>query len=73
MVVDNKVDFGNNRNMVIASVILVMGIGGAKIRFTEHLSIAGMALAAIVGVTLNLILPGRDKILVNLRYRRLNK
>ena len=29
MVVDNKVDFGNNRNMVIASVILVVGIGGA--------------------------------------------
>lgn len=61
MVVDNKVDFGKNRNMVIASVILVVGIGGAAIRFSETFSIEGMALAAIVGVILNLILPGRDK------------
>ncbi|AWE06602.1 uracil permease [Lysinibacillus sp. 2017] len=60
MFVDNKVDFGNNRNMVIASVILVIGIGGAKIEFGT-LVISGMALAAIIGVALNLILPGRDK------------
>lgn len=61
MVVENKVDFGQNRNMVIASVILVVGIGGAAIRFTEAFAIEGMALAAIVGVILNLILPGREK------------
>lgn len=61
MVVDSKVDFGNNRNMVIASVILVVGIGGAALRFTENFTIEGMALAAIVGVVLNLILPGREK------------
>ena len=60
MFVDNKVDFGNNRNMVIASVILVIGIGGAKIEFGS-LVVSGMALAAIIGVLLNLILPGRDK------------
>jgi len=61
MIVDNKVDFGKNRNMVIASVILVVGIGGAAIRISEAFSIEGMALAAIIGVILNLILPGRDK------------
>ncbi|MFC5541318.1 MAG: solute carrier family 23 protein [Bacilli bacterium] len=61
MIVDNKVDFGKNRNMVIASVILVVGIGGAAIRFSETFSIEGMALAAIIGVILNLVLPGRDK------------
>lgn len=61
MLVENKVDFGNNRNMVIASVILVIGIGGAAIRFNESFAIEGMALASIIGVLLNLILPGRDK------------
>ncbi|SOC35387.1 uracil-xanthine permease family protein [Ureibacillus acetophenoni] len=61
MLVENNIDFGNNRNMVIASVILVIGIGGAVLRFTETFAIEGMALAAIVGVVLNLVLPGRDK------------
>ena len=60
MFVENKVDFGNNRNMVIASVILVIGIGGAKISI-ESFELTGMALAAIVGVVLNLVLPGRVK------------
>lgn len=61
MLVDNGIDFGNNRNLVIASVILVIGIGGAKIEFSEAFSVEGMALAAIIGVLLNLILPGRNK------------
>ncbi|MEK4083483.1 solute carrier family 23 protein [Psychrobacillus sp. FSL K6-1415] len=61
MLVDAKVDFGNSRNLVIASVILVIGIGGAKFIVTEALSIEGMALAAIIGVILNLILPGRKQ------------
>ena len=60
MFVESRVDFGNNRNMVIASVILVIGIGGAKIEYGSFL-ISGMALAAIVGVLLNLILPGGNK------------
>ena len=37
MLVDAKVDFGNSRNLVIASVILVIGIGGAKLVVTESL------------------------------------
>ena len=61
MLVDAKVDFGDSRNMVIASVILVIGIGGAKFVVNEAFSIEGMALAAIIGVILNLILPGRKK------------
>lgn len=66
MLVENKIDFGNNRNMVIASVILVVGIGGAALRFNESFAIEGMALAAIVGVILNLVLPGREKEVNNL-------
>ncbi len=62
MFVESRVDFGNNRNMVIASVILVIGIGNAKIAVESiNLEVSGMALAAIVGVLLNLILPGSDK------------
>ncbi|QUW21816.1 uracil permease [Sporosarcina sp. Marseille-Q4063] len=59
MLVDHKVDFGNQRNLVISSVILVIGIGGATIKFSETFEIEGMALAAIVGVLLNLLLPGK--------------
>lgn len=61
MLVDNQVDLGDKRNLIISSVILVLGIGGAYIQVTEELQIAGMALSAIVGVFLNLILPGKEK------------
>ncbi len=62
MLVDSKVDFGNNRNLVISSVILVIGIGGAFIKVSDQFQIQGMALAAIIGVLLNLILPGRETV-----------
>ncbi len=61
MLIDNQVDFGEKRNLIIASVILVLGVGGAFIQVTDEVQIAGMALAAIVGVLLNLILPGKEK------------
>ncbi|UOQ93105.1 NCS2 family nucleobase:cation symporter [Halobacillus shinanisalinarum] len=61
MLIDNQVDFGEKRNLIIASVILVLGVGGAFIQVTDDVQIAGMALAAIVGVLLNLILPGKEK------------
>ncbi len=61
MLVESNIDFGNSRNMVISSVILVIGIGGAALRLSETFVIEGMALAAIVGVLLNFLLPGRDK------------
>lgn len=59
MLIDHHVDFDNQRNLVIASIILVIGIGGATIKFSPTFEVGGMALAAIVGVLLNLILPGR--------------
>ncbi|MDQ0217152.1 uracil permease [Peribacillus cavernae] len=61
MLIDNNVDFGNNRNLIIASVILVIGVGGAFVKLSDTVSLSGMALAAIIGVLLNLILPGREK------------
>jgi uracil permease len=61
MLVDSKIDFGSNRNLVISSVILVIGIGGAFIKISDQFQIQGMALAAICGIILNLALPGRPE------------
>ena len=60
MLVENKVDFARKRNLVIASVILVIGIGGAAIHVGESFSLEGMALASIIGVVLNQIIPGKQ-------------
>lgn len=60
MLVENKVDFARKRNLIIASVILVIGIGGAAIHIGKVLSLEGMALASIIGVVLNQILPGKQ-------------
>ncbi len=73
MLVDNHVDFGNSRNLVIASVILVIGIGGAKFIVTESLSLEGMALAAIIGVVLNAILPGKKEADIPVPYKQNNQ
>ena len=54
--VESGIDFGNKRNLIISSVILVLGIGGAKLQLGQIL-LEGMALAAIVGILLNLVLP----------------
>ncbi|MFC0014277.1 MULTISPECIES: uracil-xanthine permease family protein [Allobacillus] len=62
MLIDNQIDLGKKRNLIISSVILVIGVGGAFIQINENVQIAGMALAAIIGVILNLILPGRDEV-----------
>ncbi|WP_223700297.1 uracil-xanthine permease family protein [Sutcliffiella deserti] len=60
MLIDNKVDLGNKRNLIISSVIAVVGVGGAFIQVNDDLQIAGMALAAILGIFLNLVLPGKE-------------
>ena len=54
--VKNNVDLGNTRNLVIASLILTLGIGGAEMTFGS-ITIGGIGLAAVVGVILNLIIP----------------
>jgi uracil permease len=66
MLVDSRIDFGDKRNLVISSVILVIGIGGAVLKITDSFQIQGMALAAICGVILNLILPGRPEVQENM-------
>lgn len=54
--IKNKVDMGDTRNLVIASLILTLGIGGAELTFGDF-TIGGIGLAALVGVILNLIIP----------------
>ena len=54
--VKNQVDLGNTRNLVIASLILTLGIGGAELTFGSF-TIGGIGLAALAGVILNLIIP----------------
>ena len=55
----NKVNFEELRNVVIASAMLVIGLGTSVT--TSSLPITGMSLAALVGIILNLILPNKEK------------
>lgn len=56
--VKNRIDLGNTRNLVIASLILTTGIGGAEMSI-GNITIGGIGLAALVGVVLNLIIPNK--------------
>ncbi len=61
-VVESGVNYGEKRHLTISSVILVVGIGGGMVKFPIggglNFELAGVALAAVVGIILNLILPG---------------
>ena len=63
-VVENQVDFTNSRNLIIAAVILVCGLGfSGGLTFTigsAHITLTSLAIAAIAGIALNAILPGKD-------------
>ena len=63
-VVENKVDFTNTRNVVIAALILVLSLGiansSAGAVHIGSVSLSGLAVASIVGIILNAVLPGKD-------------
>ena len=60
-IVENKVDFTNMRNILIAALILVCGLGfNAYPLVIGRLSFGGLAVAAVVGIVVNAILPGKD-------------
>lgn len=63
-VVENKVDFTKSRNLIVAAVILVSALGfGNGITFTvagTSITLTSLAIAAILGIALNAILPGKD-------------
>lgn len=64
-VVESKVDFTSSRNVIIAAIILVLGIGinygveggSIDLGFTR---LSGLAIAALVGILMNAVLPGKD-------------
>ena len=60
VLIQNQVDFNNTKNVIVASAMLVLGLGGATISIVSGdlaVTISGMSLAAIVGLILNLCLP----------------
>ncbi|MDD3867063.1 MAG: solute carrier family 23 protein [Eubacteriales bacterium] len=57
VVSEANVDFAKTRNVIICAVMLVLGLGGAAFQITALTTISGMALAAVAGIILNLILP----------------
>ncbi len=63
-VVENHVDFTKSRNLIIAAVILVSGLGFSDgLTFTvggASITLTGLAIAAILGIVMNIILPGND-------------
>ncbi len=63
-VVENKVDLTKSRNLIIVGVIFVCGLGfsdGLTFQFTDtSITLTGLAIAAIAGIALNAILPGKD-------------
>ncbi len=64
MMIDSKLDLGNKRNLIIASVILVIGIGEATLKI-GNFDLHGMALAALIGIVLNLVLPADKNETIN--------
>lgn len=52
-----ETDLSDSRNLIIISVILVIGLGGAVVEINEITTISGMALSATAGILLNLVLP----------------
>ncbi|MDE7250921.1 MAG: uracil-xanthine permease, partial [Lachnospiraceae bacterium] len=68
-VVENRVDFTKSRNLIIAAVILVSGLGFSS-GLTFHvggtaITLTGLAIAALAGIILNAVLPGNDYVFGN--------
>ena len=60
VLIKERVDFGQMRNLIIASAMLVLGLGGAILKLGP-VTLSGTALSAMTGIILNLILPYESK------------
>lgn len=56
VMIEDQIDFNKKRNLMISSVILVIGIGNAYLKLGQY-QFSGLAVAAVLGIILNLILP----------------
>lgn len=61
ILVDNKVDYGKNRNLTLTSVIFVVGLSGIALKL-GNVELKGMVLAAVVGMVLSLVFYVFDKL-----------
>lgn len=65
--VESGVDYKDKRNLTISSVILVIGIGGGKLAFNIsgdlQFQLAGVALATVIGIILNLVFPRKNAVI----------
>ncbi len=62
-VVENNVDFTKSRNLIVAAIILVSALGVGTVSFAignVTISLTSLAVASILGIVLNAILPGKD-------------
>ena len=74
VLIKNQIDFNVSKNIIVAATMLVLGLGGATISIVTGdvaVSISGMSLAAIIGILLNLCLPGTKK--DEIKTEKLNK
>ena len=63
VLIQHQVDFNNTKNVIVASAMLVLGLGGAAIAINSgdvSVTISGMSLAAVIGILLNLCLPSGE-------------
>lgn len=68
VLIQNQIDFGKTKNVIVASAMLVLGLGGATISIISgdmSVTISGMSLAAIIGILINLFLPEEKEELQN--------
>ncbi len=64
VLIQNQVDFNKTKNVIVASSMLVLGLGGAAISIVSgdlSVTISGMSLAAIIGILINLFLPNEKE------------
>ncbi len=75
VLIKNQVDFEKTKNVIVASAMLVLGLGGAVISFVSgdiSVTISGMSLSAIVGILINIFLPEEkeDNQIQNIKYEK---
>lgn len=65
ILINSRLNFGNSRNLLVAAIILVLGIGCDSIPVYGAVTYSGLALAAVVGIILAFILPEGDDSVLN--------
>jgi len=62
ILIKDRTDLSKMKNLIVVSTMLVIGLGGALLNLTEVVKLSGMSFAAIVGILLNLLITGLEKI-----------